>query len=258
MLHNFLKITANRWAVELSTEKAIGLATRFSMAFSDPGKFGEVLCALISGMHGSGTGGSGFDLSNGTHAAEVKTVCLCQPWKCKSCNRKSPWTSIVCVHCSSNALSRVNDSRFGIKPSAHFKYKETLKLYWLVEINHEADDKYFVHVWTIDSSNEYFNLYLKTQSEHGFDNCNMLPRSYDFHMCGPRLIYKINFKLDIDPSFEIIECDKIEDIPYCLLTSDEKKKFDVCQYVPYSIGCNLLTIRKKNHGKKRGDTTRNL
>jgi len=257
MLDQFLTNTAKKWAMELSTERAIGLATRFSMAFSDPGKFGEVLCALISGMHGSGTGGSGFDLSNGEDAAEVKTVCLCQPWKCE-CDRKSPWTSTRCVHCGSDKLSRVKDSRFGIKPSAHFKYKEKLKAYWLVEINHVSGDDYSVHVWTIDSSNEYFNLYLKTQSEHGSDNCNMLPRSYDFHMCGPRLVYKINFKLGDVPAFEIIQCDKIEDVPYCLLNSDEKKKVEVCQNIPYGVACSVLTIRRKNHGKERGETTRHL
>lgn len=259
-MERFLTQYAKKWATELELERTIGLTTRFSMAFSDVGKFGEVLCALLTGMKGSGTGGSGHDLSDGTFAEEVKTVCLCQPWRCKNkeCGRRTPWTSTACVHCGSIHLSRLDDSRFGIKPSAHFKYKDVLKAYRLVEINHVEKDSYSVHVWKIDSSNSYFNTYLTNQKEHGSDNCNLLPRSYDFYMCGPRLVYKILFSLGSHPSFETTACDTVEDVPYSLLKKDEQEMFDVCEHIPYTIACSRLTIRKKNHGKPRGETKRHL
>lgn len=251
---------ATRWAADLEMEKTIGIENHFSMAFSDKDTFGEVLCSLLSGMKGCGTGGSGFDLSSGTYASEVKTVCVCQPWKCDACKRRTPWVSKTCVHCGSNSLHRMADSRFGIKPSAHFKYKGVLKTYYLVKIDHVEGDTYSVHVWTIDSDNAYFENYVETQMKNGADHCNLLPGSYDFHMCGPKLVFKVIFTLSKTPSY-ITESyvDSIEeDVPYACLNKTERAHFAECKMIKYQDAIRVLTLRKKTHGKKRGDTKRDL
>ena len=263
MLQYFIQSYANRWAHDLIMERTIGIPTKNSMVFSDIDKFGEVLCSLLTGMYGKGGRGSGHDLSNGMFAAEVKTVCWCQPWECKTCSvkgnkKKSPWTSTSCLHCGSTALARVNDSRAGISANAHLKYIDVLKEYYVVLIDHIDAEEYAVKVWKIESSNPYFDNYVRTQAANGSkDTCNMIPGKYDFHMSGPRLIFKIKLWLGSSPKFETEKCDKIEDVPYILLRKDEQEKVDVCDYVPYDVACERLVIRKKSHGKPRGETTRN-
>ena len=143
-------------------------------------------------MYGKGGAGSGHDLSNGTFAAEVKTVCWCQSWECKTCEKKTPWTSTNCIHCGSAHLKRVDDSRAGIKAKTQIKYADVLKEYYIVLINYVTGEEYSVKVWKIDSYNTYFQEYIKNQAEHGSkDTCNMIPQEYDFYMCGPKLIYEI-------------------------------------------------------------------
>jgi hypothetical protein len=264
MLSNFIQSYATRWAKDLELERTIGLSTKNSMAFSGVASFGEVLCSLLTGMHGKGGGGSGHDLSNGVYAAEVKTVCWCQPWDCKVCSKpknkkKSPWVSTNCAHCGSSELKRVKDSRAGISGNAHLKYIDVLKEYYIVLVDHVDNDEYYVKVWKIESCNTYFDNYVRNQAANGStDNCNMVPESYDFHMSGPRLIYEIKLWLGSEPRFETFEHDKVEDVPVSVLKSDEKVQFPDCTVVRYDEACEKLVLRKKNLKKPRGDTTRGL
>lgn len=260
MLSNFIQSYASRWANDLHMERTIGLVTKNSMAFSGVASFGEVLCSLLTGMYGKGGSGSGHDLSNGRFAAEVKTVCWAQPWKCEICEKRSPHTSKLCVHCGSNNIINPRDSRAGISASAHLKYIDTLASYYIVLIDHVKDDIYSVHVWVIDSSNPYFHTYVKQQSEQKSKTCNFIPRSYDFHMSGPKLIYEIKLLLENEPKFELVEHDKIEDMPVSVLkTKAEKALFPEFEtHIPYDIALERLAIRNKCYGKPRGETTRCL
>ena len=265
MLQNLIKSYASKWANDLLMERTIGIATKNSMAFSDISKFGEVLCSLLTGMYGKGGGGSGHDLSNGTFAAEVKTVCWCQSWKCMACSKKNKikrtlWTSTKCIHCGSSKLGRVDDSRASIKAKTHLKYIDVLKEYYIVLVNHDDGDKYYVKVWKIDSCNTYFDNYIRNQAANGSnDTCNLLPESYDFHMSGPRLIYEIKMLLTHEPSFETIIHDKVEDVPMSVLIKPEEKAlFPGYVTIPYEDALSKLVIRKKNLGKPRGETSRCL
>lgn len=258
-MNRFLAYYASRWATDLCLERTVGLATKNSMAFGDISRFGQVLCSLLTGMHGNGGGGSGHDLINETFAAEVKTVCWCQPWECKTCNKKTPWTSTSCVHCNSTDLKRVKDSRASIKANTHLKYADVLKEYYIVLIDYVLNHEYSVKVWKIDSCNTYFEEYIKNQATNGSqDTCNMIPGAYDFHMCGPKLIYEVKLWLDDQPKFETIVQDKIEDMPYCKLRKSEKALFEPCEYIPYANLCEKLGIRNKSLGKDRGETKRHL
>lgn len=259
MLSSFIQSYATRWAKDLELERTIGLPTKNSMAFSGVSSFGEVLCSLVTDMYGNGGGGSGHDMSNGVYAAEVKTVCWCQPLECKACNKRSPWVSTKCIHCDSGDLKRMKDSRAGINANAHLKYIDVLKEYYIVLVDHVDNDEYYVKVWKIESCNTYFDNYVRNQAANGSKyNCNMVPGAYDFHMSGPRLIYEIKLWLGSEPRFETLEHNKVEDVPYVLLRKNEKKKVDVCDYVPYDIACEKLVLRKKNLKKPRGDTMRCL
>ena len=259
MLQKLIKSYAIRWANDLLMERTIGIATKNSLAFSDISKFGEVLCSLLTGMYGKGGGGSGHDLSNGRFAAEVKTVCWCQSWECKTCNKKTPWTSTKCIHCDSVELRRIKDSRAGIKAKTHIKYADVLKEYYIVLIDWVLGDEYVVKVWEIDSANPYFETYIKNQAENGSqDTCNMIPGAYDFHMSSPKLIYDVKLWLDNEPRFETRTHDKIEDVPVSILNKEEKEKFPGCVFIPYEEACAKLGLRKKNLGKPRGETSRCL
>ena len=244
-------------------EREIGVATGNSMAFQGIDVFGQVLMSLYTGMFGNGGKGSGFDLSDRkSDAAEIKTVSLCQPWRCRSCDGRSPWTSTRCIHCAKDTLERMNDSRFGISADAHVKHREHLKTYYMVSIDHVEKEEYRVDAWKIDSANKYFDEYIRCQNEHGGKTVNCLPRSFDFHMSGPTRILSARFTLGESPevvSFE--ECSVVEPVPVKCLKKEELAlvgKHIVDQCVPYEIASSLLSLRKKAHGKARGETTRRL
>jgi hypothetical protein len=257
-LRIFINDYVKRWSIDLENERKYE-KHKISMAFSDISIFGEMLCSLITGMYGNGGSGSGHDLSNGIYASEVKTVCWAQPWKCENCEKRSPHTSKLCIHCKSNKLINPKDSRAGISASAHLKYINVLKSYYIVLIDHVKDDNYSIHVWVINSSNKYFDTYIRKQAEQTSKTCNLIPRSFDFHMSGPMLILKITMNLNSEFTFHIEECNNIENIPKKLLNKEEKDKFPEFEIdIPYNIGLERLCIRDKSYGKERGETTRCL
>lgn len=264
-MYSFLNRYAKRWSEDLAMEREIGVPTANSMAFQGVDVFGQVLMSLHTGMYGNGGKGSGFDLSNRKDtAAEIKTVCLCQPWRCEEvgCKKRSPWTSEACVHCGSRRLERMDDSRFGIGAGAHMKYKDALKTYYMVTIDQVSGDLYEVRAWAIDCGNQYFQDYIQAQYENGGSTVNCLPGSFDFHMSGPTRILTAQLSLGETPAVvSIDETAFVEPVPESCLKKHEKELVvgdlkDGC--VVYDVAKEKLTHRKKAHGKARGDTTRHL
>lgn len=258
-----LKWYATRWRDELEMEKRLGIPTSNSMAFQGVDVFGQVLMSLYTGMYGNGGKGSGYDLSDRKgKAAEIKTVCLCQPWRCEKCKTRSPWSCTTCVHCGSEQIERMNDSRFGISAAAHVKFKDFLKNYYMVTIDHQSKDIYEICAWSIDSSNKYFNDYVQTQYEHGGSTVNCLPGSYDFYMSGPTRILTSQITLSNTPTvLSLIFPNVVESMPISCLTTKEKELVSEHikdGYICYDIVKEHLSLRKKTHGKARGNTTRHL
>lgn len=262
-LYPILLWYATRWADELAMEQKFGVPTANSMAFQGEDIFGQVLMSLKTGMFGNGGKGSGFDLSDRKEcAAEIKTVCRCQPWRCKECKSRSPWTSEVCVKCGGDRLERMKDTRFGISAAAHMKFKDQLKMYYMVTIDHFDGDAYDVRAWEIDCSNEYFQRYIEEQYENGGPTVNCLPGSFDFHMSGPTRILFARLLLGSAPGVSMIdETRVVESVPVSCMRSNEKdlvKEAIVDECVAYEIAKEKLVLRIKSHGKPRGDTTRHL
>lgn len=259
-LHRLISANIMKWKIDHDLELDLGIPTSNSMAFTGIDVFGQGLASVYSGMYGNGGKGSGFDLTDRAGRAwEVKTLCLCQPWRCRGCTRRSPWSSEVCVHCGSAELERMDDSRFGIKADAHVKYADSLEAYCLIAVNYSAEREcYTIDMWEIRCDNPYFQLYVKTQHENGSSTCNMLPRKYDFYMSGPEHVLHVDFTLDGGIVAMSLER-SIEKMPVHLLRKEEAAlvsadAVDGC--VDYSVCAAKLTIRAKAHGKERGETTR--
>lgn len=240
-------------------------SSNISFAFTDISRFGEGLCSILSGFKGSGGKGSGFDLTNGTKANEVKTVCFCQPHKCKKCGSSVPWTSNTCANCNSTELKTITDSRFGISAKAHVKYKDELETYWLVLIEHDSEDIFKITVWTLKSDNKYFTNYINQQNKFASTTCNLLPYSYDFYMSNPIQRLQIHIRLPEshmdDPSIVNMEYKDTEiEMPCSILTRPELSKLglNASDTISISEANDILTCRPKTHGKKRGDTKRIL
>ncbi len=262
-MEQLLNFYVQRWSAELEMERKIGIPSGNSMSFQGIDVFGQVLMSLYSGMFGNGGKGSGFDLSDRkSNAAEIKTVCLCQPWRCKSCNGRSPWSSERCIHCSADTLERMDDSRAGISAAAHMKHREHLKTYYMVVVDHVEKEEYRLDAWEIDSDNSYFDSYIRNQHENGGPTVNCLPGSFDFYMSGPTRILTGRFTLGESPKVLSLErCSVIEDVPTSCLRKKELqlvKDHVVNNCIPYDVAKTLITARNKALGKARGDTTRRL
>lgn len=258
----FISWYAQRWYTELQMEREVGISTANSLAFQGIDVFGQTLGSMLSGMYGNGGKGSGFDLSDRKEsAAEIKTVCLCQPWRCTKCKKRSPWTSTSCVHCAHEVLEQMNDSRFGIKADAHIKYKDSLKNYYLIAIEHLENSDYGITAWRIDCDNPYFNLYVNKQHESGSTTCNCLPYSYDFYMSGPTRLLKAKMVLNENLKVETDLTEVKEKVPIKCLQKKELKKVSEHvsdNHICYDVAKDMLSIRNKTHGKSRGETTRYL
>jgi hypothetical protein len=259
---------AKMWQHSLHMERTFGQQLRMPFSFPDEARFGEALCGLLTGLKGSGTKGSGADLSDGRIQDEVKTLCRCQPWKCADCKKRTPWAHTVCGHCGSKSLKRMGDTRFGISATAHIKDKDTLRQYWCVAIDWVRDDIYQTIVWRIDASNSYFNAYVNEQHEHGSDTCNLLPRSYDFVLSGAKRVLQVEFTLPSDISIpptvgEIDQTETAEPLSCAVLYSAEREllgfgKKDETSCISVEEALEKLSPRKKAHGKARGVTSRGV
>jgi hypothetical protein len=267
-LSTLLAYYATLWQRSLDMERTLGLQLRMPFSFPDIDRFGEALCGLLTGLKGSGTKGSGADLSDGRIQDEVKTVCLCQPSRCLACKKRSPWTHTVCSHCGSAELERMSDSRFGLNAAAHLKDKDTLRNYWCVALEHVSGDGFQITAWTLDASNPYFNAYIEEQAKQSSKTCNMLPRSYDFVMSGATRVFRVEMTLPSDLSVaptvgEIDQTITAERLSCAVLRKSERvalglAKTDETTCVSVEDAVKVLSLRKKTHGKLRGTTTRGI
>jgi len=253
------------WQHSLHMERTFA-ALRMPFSFPDIDRYGEALCALLSGLKGSGTKGSGADLTDGTIQDEVKTACLCQPSRCRTCTKRSPWSSSVCSHCGSTSLEAMNDSRFGISASAHVKDRDTLRQYWCVAIEHVGADVFRTTVWTIQSSNPYFSTYVAEQAKQTSKTCNLLPRSYDFILSNATRVACVDMTLPADVSQAptvgpMDRTEVVDPMPCSSLYESEKKALGLTKtdtHVSVVRALEVLGPRKKSHGKPRGTTSRGV
>jgi len=255
--------TAKRWQDDKNYEK-LHQSTGISLAFQGIDKFGELLCCLLSpGYRGNGGGGSGHDLSNGTDAKEVKTVCWFQPRRCTGCKKRTAYyCGPECFHCHEKKLEKMKDSRAGISAAAHMKDIDVLKNYMIVLIRPtDLLDQVSVTVWNISSDNAYFSAYVRNQHEHGSTTCNMIPENRDFHMSGPVRIMQVTMTLpDVgEPTVAASDFTLLpEPVPWRVMNNDDKKGLEKQESIPYSALIGKIVVPKKSHGKARGKTTRRL
>jgi hypothetical protein len=266
----FVEYYAKMWQNSLHMERTFGKDLRMPFSFPDIDRFGEGLFGLMSGMKGSGTKGSGADLTDGRIQDEVKTVNLCQPSRCKACSKennqkRSPWSDTVCAHCGSSDLEKIDDSRFGISASAHMKDEGTIRRYCLVAIEHEEGDLFKITCWTIMSEDKYFSEYVEKQAKQTSKTCNLLPRSFDFKMSGAKQVLKFNMtlpsKINTEPTIGAFNTTEVvEDIFGSQLKSKELKKLGIKKNESVTVERAKieLTARKKSHGKARGATSRHV
>lgn len=258
---------AKMWQHSLHMERMFA-GLRMPFSFPDIDRYGEALCASLSGLKGSGTKGSGADLTDGRIQDEVKTVCLCQPSRCAGCDRRSPWSYTACAHCGSTELERMTDSRFGINAAAHLKDKDTLRQYWCVALEHVEGDVFQTTVWTIQSSNAYFAAYVDQQAKQSSKTCNLLPRSYDFVLSGAKRVFQVQMTLptNIDVAATVGDVDRTEvseELSCSVLKQSERVALglspkDTLSCVTVERALEVLGPRKKAHGKARGTTSRGV
>jgi len=236
-------------------------------SFPDIDRFGEALFGLHFDLKGSGTKGSGADLvpARANFQDEVKTVNLCQPSRCNKCDRRSPWSDVVCAHCGSTDLKKMSDSRFGISASAHQKDVSTIRQYDLIAIEHVDADTFRATAWVIDAKDPYFTTYVEEQAKQTSKTCNLLPRSFDFMMSGAKQVLQVDMTLPQDitkePTVgEINRKEVVEDIPWSLLKPAEREALGLAkdQTVTVEHAKKVLVARKKAHGKARGETSRHV
>jgi hypothetical protein len=255
------------WQNSLEMERTEGKSLRMPFSFPDIDRFGEALFGALSGLKGSGSKGSGADLTDGRIQDEVKTVNLCQPSKCteKKCEKSSPWSDTICAHCGSSKLKRMKDSRFGILSTTHLKNIATLRQYCLVAIEHVVDDEFSITCWTIQAKNPYFTSYINNQAKASSKQCNLLPHSFDFLMSAPKQVMKVVMTLPSDMTIKPIVggIDRSEftlSIPCSVLTDKECKALGVKkdEFVTVERANEVLSARPKTHGKRRGETSRRV
>jgi hypothetical protein len=206
------------WSSSWDSDIKKSIDRNITLFASSIGTRGEYLASLISGKMGTGSGGSGFDLSDKETADESKIACLVQPKVCNKCvddyckkNKIKKDSSIEsknriiffyenCPTCSGNSFKYISDSRWGIDAKAGITYKDKMDTYWLQTLEpSEYDSKcrtFIYKCFKISAKNENFSDYLLNQKENGSkDNCNLLPFSIDFYRFSPIKVVEVMIEL---------------------------------------------------------------
>jgi len=280
-LNKFENLTSNS-----HTQIKFSRESNLDLFLEGKGGIGEYLGYLVSGKKGTGSAGSGFDLSDGVSADEVKLACLVQSSKCKDCGTKVLFWYDECNHCGSTDLKRLRDSRWGIDAAAGVKYKDELDNYILQVIKpkeYDATCRTFIYeYYVVDSKDPYFVEYLVNQYNDGKkSNCNYLPYSYDFYLSSPVKLIEVEFTVDengnqYQVNYWNLENSEVCDVPLSVLRKSELITLLGAEGIDYKNNWNLTKIktvvetefsgnpkdhlisRNKSHGKDRGITNRKL
>jgi hypothetical protein len=205
------------WSITWSKDIDKSLDRNLTIFGSSIGTRGEYFASLISGKSGMGSGGSGFDLSDGVSADESKFACLVQPKVCNKCvdtycnenkvdrsSAESKFRIIFfypnCPKCGGNDFKYINDSRWGIDSKAGIQYKDKMENYWLQTLEpteYDSNCRTFIYkCFKVSAKNEKFTEYLLNQMNNGSKyNCNLLPFSVDFYRFSPVKVAEIMIDL---------------------------------------------------------------
>lgn len=278
-----LSIWANIEFKNIQKEK--NMARNIPFAFQELGNLGEELALyMYPNSIGSGSkGGFAFDNREINYETretmktrEVKFISLDGSKRCKICKEKAPPFQMTCCFCKGSLFKLGNDSRCSISAASHVKYSVSHNLLEYIlfvskydSLNHRIGIKSF----KINSNNAYFEEYIQTQYKNGkMKTCNLLPYSRDFHLSGPVILFDMSFcvKEKKVNSFHL-ENEEIMNIPLFNENSGLKifKNTDLKKYsrgitedmfgtvgLTYNEYIDRFMIKKKNHGKMRGNMNR--
>ena len=199
--------------------------------FTNKGDCGEYLGSLVSDKLGTGSGGSGFDLSDGSLADEVKFACLIQPSRCNECGSKVLFFEKECRRCNSTDLKPLNDSRWSIDTDAGIKYHEEMDNYILQLLEpkeYTSSCRTFIYkYYIVDAHNKYFLNYLQNQYNGGSKKtANFIPYSFDFYMSEPIKLIEIEIEVgeegnEYNTIFWDLENTTVEEMPTSILRKKE-------------------------------------
>lgn len=252
-------------------------------AFLGGGDFGEQITLHLypNTTGGASKGGMAFDniiLDDSKEikkAKEVKFISLNGTKTCKDCGKKSPPFQLKCLYCNSEKfkIGSGTDSRASISSNAHMKWKHLIDEYIIFVQKYDDETKNIsLKVYKFLTKNSYFDNYIKNQYNSGDKkggSCNFIPYSYDWFMSGPITIMIVNINIsNIEPiitfqSYTPLSTtyDDVQLITFKkLLKQNELYKLNEGlineDYVKYKYINSILSLRKKNIGKPRGNTTR--
>ena len=215
---------------------------------------GQHLASLITGIEGARTGARGDDLRDGTEVKSCSRVD--QLDTCNDCGNKVLRIEIVCPHCGSGNVKRMDDSKwlFSVKSEEDVDLltQQIDRIFLTIADypNFSANDFDVIRfqafeIWNRTERHKHFtslmtNYYNKIFLEHISRNAsktpapkNFWPFSYQFYLCNPVKVFNcIVNNANTDPSITIdyfIEPDADrslvmpEKMPTILLSPEELK-----------------------------------
>ena len=252
-----------------------------SFAFDGLGTYGELFALLqYPKSKGSGSkGGCAFDNKETNNdgsikiTREIKFVSLDGSKICKNklCETKAPCFQTKCIECDGTMFRHPKDSRWGISAKEHIKYhtaKYKLNEYILYKSEYNfIDNSINLQCFKIMSSNDYFNNYINNQYNNGKGNtCNLMPNSWDFYLSAPSELFNIdiykdgsiretNWHLNNNTPMKVPKKLIIKNKKYC--NYEYKEETDIPdEGIEYDSIISFCSIKKKSHGKSRGNVSR--
>jgi hypothetical protein len=231
--------------------------------------YGEYITSILfpNSIGGGSKGGMAYDnieLTDGkiVKAREVKTLSYIQTKECKTCNNKCPYFQTKCSYCNKTDFKFYRDTRFGIDTKAHIEYGNIISEYILITLDIINKTKFEVKIYKIDTKNEYFTNYLKSQYENSTKSktCNLLAYSYDFYLSGPILLANLSIhNNNINYEYFKLTNTLIDKIPIKIFKKEELEENNIdknLEYIEYDNYIEKFKLRKKNYNKNRGTITR--
>jgi hypothetical protein len=202
-----------QWSLGWSSDIDKSLERNLTLFGSSLGERGEYFASLISGKSGTGSGGSGFDLSDGVSADESKFACLVQPKHCNTCKQQGVSNTRIiffydkCPKCQGDDFTYVYDTRWGVDAFAGVQYKSLMENYWLQvlepKVYHGSCRTFVYKCYKVLANDPKFSEYLTNQLQNGSKNlCNLLPYSFDFYRFSPIKVAEI--EIDITTKTPIV------------------------------------------------------